>query len=187
MKFALLLHTVFFLLLSQAASGQNYNYVEQARSKAQLDTIYPYNVLLKNMNGDSSISNKLFAAKGKPTLLIFWLTTCYPCRMEMDAIASKYADWQKELAFNTYAISTDWAHNVGSINKRWKEKEWPFEFVWDYHKEFKEIMPGGLNGLPQAFVIDGKGKIVFHKRKYNTGDEDLLFEQLKMAAIANRN
>jgi len=184
MKLTFQLLFVFLLLIGNGLVGQNYNYVEQARSKEKLDTIYPYNVLLKTMNGDSSISNKLFAANGKPSLLIFWLTTCYPCRMEMDAIAIKYPEWQKELAFNTYAISTDWAHNIGSINKRWKDREWPFEFVWDYHKEFKEIMPGGLNGLPQAFVIDGKGKIVFHKRKYNTGDEDLLFEQLKLAAHA---
>jgi len=58
----------------------------------------------------------------------------------------------------------------------------PFPFYWDVNKEFKEILPGGLNGLPQCFVLDKQGNIAFHKRKYSSGDEDLLYEEIKILA-----
>jgi peroxiredoxin len=44
-------------------------------------------------------------------------------------------------------------------------------------------MPGQLNGLPQTFIIDKDGNIVYHKRKYRSGDEDLLFEKVKTIAM----
>ena len=42
-------------------------------------------------------------------------------------------------------------------------------------------MPGRLNGLPQVFLLDKNGEIVYHKRKYLPGDEDKLFEAIKEA------
>jgi peroxiredoxin len=47
------------------------------------------------------------------------------------------------------------------------------------NREFRNIMPGELNGLPQTFVIDADGKIVYHKRKWRPGDEDKIFEAVK--------
>jgi hypothetical protein len=44
------------------------------------------------------------------------------------------------------------------------------------------VMPGELNGLPQSFVLDKNGNVVMHKRKYSTGDEDQLYEQVKTLA-----
>ena len=40
-------------------------------------------------------------------------------------------------------------------------------------------MPEGLDGLPQTFVLDQNGNIVYHKKKYRMGDENLLFEKVK--------
>ena len=40
-------------------------------------------------------------------------------------------------------------------------------------------MPGNINGLPQVFLYDAEGNIVYHKRKYRSGDEDMLFEKIK--------
>ena len=45
-----------------------------------------------------------------------------------------------------------------------------------------KVMPAGLNGLPQVFVFDKDGTIVYHKRKYKPGDEDVLFEKVKALA-----
>lgn len=164
-----------------ATPTNKYYYYEKSRPKDKIVGTYPYDIPLKTPAGDSLTSDKAFT-NGKPTVLIFWLTTCYPCRMEMDAIAGKMEEWKKTTDFNIYAISTDFEHNAGAIKKRYAERNWPFPFYWDVNKEFKEIMPGGLNGLPQCFVLDKKGNIVFHKRKYSSGDEDLLFEEIKTLA-----
>ncbi len=100
----------------------------------------------------------------------------------MDAIASKFNTWKKETDFELYAISTDFAHNFSAIQKRANDKNWPFKFYWDYNREFKEILPGGLNGLPQSFILDKNGQIAYHKRKYSSGDEDIMYEEIKLLA-----
>lgn len=156
-------------------------YYETARSAEKINAKYPYDISLKTPQGDSLLSSAVLA-KGKPVVLLFWLTTCYPCRMEMDAISQKFEAWKKETDFELYAISTDFGQNFPAIQKRAADRKWPFALLWDYNREFKEILPGGLNGLPQVFVLDSKGEIAFHKRKYSSGDEDLLYEQVKQLA-----
>lgn len=156
-------------------------YVEQSRPKEKIQDKFPYDIWLKTPQGDSILSSKVLA-KGKPVVLLFWLTTCYPCRIEMDAIAAKFNEWKKETDFELYAISTDFAHNFAAIQKRAGDKNWPFKFLWDYNREFKEILPGGLNGLPQSFILDKNGEIAFHKRKYSSGDEDIMYEEIKSLA-----
>ena len=158
-------------------------YMEKARPKDKINSTFPYDIPLKTPDGDSLTSSSVFE-KGKPTVFLFWLTTCFPCKMEMEAIASKMEGWKKEADFNVYAISTDFEHNKDGIKKRATEKNWGFTFLWDVNKEFKEIMPGGLNGLPQCFVLDKAGNIVYHKRKYSSGDEDIMFEEVKKIALA---
>ena len=165
---------------TEAVPTQRY-ITETSRPQSQIQSKFPYDIWLKTPQGDSIQSSKAFA-KGKPVVLLFWLTTCYPCRMEMDAIYNKFKDWKKETDFELYAISTDWVNNFPAIQKRHAEKQWPFNFYWDYNREFKEILPGGLNGLPQCFVLDKNGEIAFHKRKYSSGDEDLLYEEIKTLA-----
>ena len=110
---------------------------------------------------------------------MFWLTTCVPCSYELKAFSAKYENCQKEAGFRLVAISTDFPHNVENFNKRVKDSRWPFEAYHDFNREFAEIMPGGLNGLPQVFLLDADGKIVYHKRKYTSGDEDALLAKVK--------
>ena len=165
---------------TEAVPVQRYMY-ETARSADQINGQYPYDIRLKTPQGDSLLSADVFK-KGKPIVLLFWLTTCYPCRMEMDAIFQKFDNWKKETDFEIYAISTDFSQNFPAIQKRAADRKWPFSLLWDYNREFKEILPGGLNGLPQVFVLDKNGKIAYHKRKYSTGDEDVLYEQVKALA-----
>jgi peroxiredoxin len=49
--------------------------------------------------------------KGSPVLLNFWMTTCYPCRMEMPYLQQIYDDWQVRglvlLAINVMESSSE--------------------------------------------------------------------------------
>ena len=154
-------------------------YTETARPEDKIQKIFPYDIKLKNAEGKEFMSSQLFKKNGKPTVLLFWLTTCGPCKMEMEAIKNKYESWSKESKFNFFAISTDWSHNTEKFVERVKTSGWPFAAYHDFNQEFKYVMPGGLNGLPQVFVLNKKGEVVFHKRKYMPGDEDKLFEEIK--------
>ncbi len=140
---------------------------------------YPYNIDLKTADGKMVNSSEVFKQNGKPSVVLFWLTTCYPCRMELKAIKEKFPQWQKEADFNLYAISTDFPKNAEQFVKRVKNSGWTFEAYHDINRQFMKVMPGGLNGLPQVFVFDKKGNIVYHKRKYKPGDENVLFRKVK--------
>lgn len=154
----------------------------RSRPKNEIRADYPYDITLKTATGKEISSDKVLAANGKPTVLLFWLTTCTPCRYEMEAIKGKYANWQTEADFNFYAISTDFDRNYDAFVKLVNQKDWKWETYNDVNREFRNVMPGELNGLPQTFVLDKDGKIIYHKRKWKPGDEDVLFEKVKAAA-----
>ena len=142
-------------------------------------TDYPYNIALTDADGNELNTSEVFKKNGKPTVVLFWLTTCYPCGLELKALKEKFPQWQKEEDFNFYAISTDFKKNYGNFVKRVKSSGWEFETYHDTNRAFAKMIPGNLNGLPQVFIYDADGNIVYHKRKYSTGDEDKLFEKVK--------
>lgn len=156
--------------------------VSRARAKTAIQGTYPYDIDLKDAASKTLKSDQILAKNDKPTILLFWLTTCFPCSMEMKAIKEKYADWQEEADFNLYAISTDFESNFPKFINKVEENKWPWETYNDVNREFRQILPGGLNGLPQTFILDKNGEIAYHKRKYRPGDEDILFAKVKELA-----
>ena len=158
---------------------QSAYYVEAARPSNQIQSTFPFDIPLRNAAGDTLNSASVFEKNGKPTILMFWLTTCGPCRMELNAVTEKFNGWQQEADFNFYAVSTDFPKNFPQFVNRVEEANWPFPAYFDLNREFRLVMPGELNGLPQVFVLDKNGSIVYHTRKYVPGDEDKLFEEVK--------
>lgn len=156
--------------------------LSQARPADQIHPDYPYDIELKAAGGDIANSASVLPQNGRPTVLLFWLTTCGPCRMEMAAIKKEYQRWSQELDFNFFAISTDFQKNYPKFVKMVEAQDWPWPTYNDHKREFGQIMPGRLNGLPQTFVLNPNGEIVYHKRKYRPGDEAALFEAMKKAA-----
>lgn len=156
--------------------------ISTARPKNKINSTFPFDISITNAEQKEFNSEKILANNGKPTVVLFWLTTCYPCRMELNAIKKAYPEWKKEVDFNLVAISTDFKKNYDNFIKRVEKEQWPWETFHDTHREFRLVMPGGLNGLPQTFVFDKNGEIAYHKRKYTTGDEKVLFEKVKALA-----
>lgn len=155
---------------------------DTSRPKGQVNKVFPYDIDLKTVDGEIINSSKILKNNDKPTVLLFWLTTCGPCRMEMRAIKKVYEEWQTEADFNLVAISTDFSKNYPNFVKMVNENKWPWEAYNDVNREFRRVMPGELNGLPQTFILDKDGSIVYHKRKYRPGDEKTLFEKIKETA-----
>ncbi len=156
--------------------------VSTARPENEINNKFPFDISMTNAKKEVFNSEKSLANNGKPTVVLFWLTTCYPCRMEMNAIKEVYPDWKKEVDFNLVAISTDFKKNYDNFIKRVEKEQWPWKTFHDTNREFRLVMPGKLNGLPQTFIFDKNGEIAYHKRKYITGDEKKLFEKVKELA-----
>lgn len=156
--------------------------MDPARSVNDIDQAYPFDIALKDASGKLHNSADILKPNGKPTVVLYWLTTCYPCLLEMKAIQKEIDAWKAETDFNIVAISTDFEKNYGSFVKRVEESNWSFEAYVDVNREFRKVMPGALNGLPQSFIFDKYGEIAYHKRKYSTGDEHRLYAKVKELA-----
>lgn len=156
--------------------------VDRSRNIEEIEAKFPFDIPLEQPDEKVVLSNEVMTKNGKPTVVLFWLTTCYPCRIEMSAIQKKYDSWKSEVDFNIVAISTDWDKNFEQFAKMSLEQGWPWLAYRDKDREFRKVLPGGLNGLPQTFIFDKNGSIVYHSRKYRQGDEDKLFQAIKDAA-----
>jgi thiol-disulfide isomerase/thioredoxin len=161
------------------AEAQSRMIQNKSRPASQICPDFPYDIPLKTLNGDTVLSSEALNNNGRPMVLAFWLTTCLPCRIEMKNIAPYYEDWIEETGVRIAFISTDFEHNAHKIAKFIKEEGYPFEVYHDMHREFRQMLPGGLNGLPQSFLISAEGEILYHKRKYSSGDEFRLYEAMK--------
>jgi len=166
MKFRLLPAFLLFVVSSVAAQND------------QPGAAFPYNITLLKPDS-TAVNTKTLLKTGKPTVLAFWLTTCMPCHLELASYSSHFAEWQKQADFNLYAISIDFQERFARVKQMAAEKKWPFPVYWDKDRAFKTVLPGGLNGLPQVFLFDKNGQIVWQHKKYSPGDEAELFAQIK--------
>ncbi|MBK7938631.1 MAG: TlpA family protein disulfide reductase [Lewinellaceae bacterium] len=166
MKFRLLPAFLLFVVFSVSAQND------------QPGAAFPYNITLLKPDS-TAVNTQTLLKTGKPTVLAFWLTTCMPCHLELASYSSHFAEWQKQADFNLYAISIDFQERFARVKQMAAEKKWPFPVYWDKDRAFKTVLPGGLNGLPQVFLFDKNGQIVWHHKKYTPGDEAELFAQIK--------
>ena len=164
------------LLAALLASGSL-----QAQTPEQPAMPYPFGIALTAPADSSQHNTATLLAGEKPTVLAFWLTTCAPCMVELGAYAQNFAAWQQQADFRLLAVSIDFPERFAKVPQVASEKNWPFPVYWDGQRAFKNILPGGLNGLPQVFVFDKKGKLVWQHRRYAPGDEAAMFEAVKAA------
>ncbi|MFT5166690.1 MAG: cytochrome c biogenesis protein CcmG/thiol:disulfide interchange protein DsbE [Saprospiraceae bacterium] len=163
---------------------RNNTYVmsDPSRPAGEINKAFPFDIPLKGADEKIYNSSELLKNNGKPTVVLFWLTTCYPCRIEMAAIQKELDAWKAETEFNIIAISTDFEKNYGNFVKMVNDSNWSFDAYVDVNREFYKVMPGELNGLPQSFIFDKKGEIAYHSRKYSSGDEHKLYAKIKELA-----
>lgn len=169
MKYIFLLGFCFALTLSVSAQQE------------QPTIAFPFNFTL--FTPDSTPIQSVEVLKtGKPTVLAFWLTTCIPCMNEFAAYSQNLSDWKKQVDFNLVGISIDYQPRFRRIKELAQEKKWPFPVYWDRERNFKNILPGGLNGLPQVFVFDREGKLVWQHKGYYPGAEAETWGKVQEAA-----
>ncbi|MFH1159457.1 MAG: TlpA disulfide reductase family protein [bacterium] len=116
----------------------------------------PYNT--KNISND-----------GRPFILSFWATWCKPCIKELTAISDVYDDWREETGVVIYAVSIDDARSSNQVGPYVNGKGWEYQVLLDPNGDFKRAM--NVNLIPQTFIIDGKGEIVWQHTSFAEGNE----------------
>lgn len=136
-------------------------------------------VQIKDTKGRTVNSAKL-SNNGKPFVISFFATWCKPCLRELRAISEVYPDWQDETGMKMYIISIDDAQNTNKVKPLVDGEGWEYEVLLDANSDFFRAL--GLQAVPHAIVVDGKGKIVYTHTGYTDGSENELIEAVRKAA-----
>lgn len=164
------MHLLFTLLIAIAALNTS-SLADEARTLPE--------VYVKKLNGQS-VNIQTYGQNGKVTILNFWATWCTPCKRELDAITELYPEWQEEYNAEVVAITIDNARAFAKVGPMVNQKGWPFEILSDVNQELQQAL--NFQAVPQTFVVDTNGEIVYEHTGYKPGDEYNLEDLLKKLA-----
>lgn len=136
-------------------------------------------VEVKTLDGQS-VDIQQYAANGKITVISFWATWCSPCKKELDAIAELYDEWQKEYDMELVAITMDTQRALAKVKPMVESKGWPFIILSDANQALRNSL--NFQAIPQTFLLDQEGNIVYSHSGYVPGDEYELEEKIKALA-----
>jgi len=135
-------------------------------------------VNLKTMDGQS-VNIQDYIGKGKPVIVSFWATWCAPCKRELDAFADLYPDWQDEFGVEILAITTDNARGFAKVPGIVESKSWEYTILSDIKQDMQRAL--NFQTIPQTFLLDGEGNIIYSHNGYSPGDEYELEDEMKKA------
>ena len=134
------------------------------------ENVFP-TVNLKSLDG-KTVSTDDFIKDGKVTVISFWATWCSPCKRELDAIADIYPDWVDEYDVEVIAITIDNSRQLTKVPGIVSSKKWDYTVLSDSKQKLQRAL--NFETIPQTFVLDKEGNIVYSHNGYNPGDEDEL-------------
>jgi peroxiredoxin len=145
-------------------------------------TSTPYSTIpsveIKTLDG-KTVNIKDYVGQGKITVVSFWATWCSPCKRELDAIAEAYPDWQEDYNVELLAITIDDSRSLAKVPALIETKGWEYTVLADVKQELKKAL--NFQTVPQTFLLNEKGEIVYSHTGYSPGDEYELEE--KIAAL----
>ncbi len=127
-----------------------------------------------------TVNIKEAVSKGNLTVVSFWATWCSPCKRELDAVAEIYPDWQEEYNVEFIAVTTDNARTLAKVPGMVEAKGWDFTVLSDVNQDLMNAL--NFETIPQTFLIDGEGNIIYSHNGYNPGDEFELEDKIAVAA-----
>ena len=121
-----------------------------------------------------------YAAKSKFTIMSFWATWCAPCKRELDAMGELYPEWAAAYGVRLVAITIDNARALTQVKPLIEEKGWEFDVLSDAKQELQQAL--NFQAIPQTFVVDEAGNILYQHEGYTPGDEYELEKIIKELA-----
>lgn len=134
---------------------------------------------VKTMDG-KTVNIQDLVGNGKITVISFWATWCSPCKRELDAIADIYPDWQEEYGMELLAVTIDDARGVAKVPAMVASKGWEYKILSDSKQALQRAL--NFQTVPQTFLLNEAGEIIYTHSGYSPGDEYELEEEIKKAA-----
>lgn len=110
-----------------------------------------------------------YVKQSKITVISFWATWCSPCKRELDAIGELYPDWVEAYGVKLVAITIDNARALTQVKPLIEEKSWEFDVLVDSKQELQQAL--NFQPIPQTFVVDAEGNVLYQHEGYTPGDE----------------
>ena len=134
---------------------------------------------LKTLDG-GTVDTADFFNEGKITVVSFWATWCVPCQKELDNISKYYGEWQEDYDVQLVAISIDSERILPKVAGIVESKGWDYHVFSDAKQELMKSLE--FQTIPQTFLLDSDGNIVYSHNGYSDGDELILEEHIAEVA-----
>ncbi|MCB0661248.1 MAG: TlpA family protein disulfide reductase [Saprospiraceae bacterium] len=121
-----------------------------------------------------------FGKNGKITVISFWATWCTPCKKELDAIADFYPDWKEEYDCELLAVTIDNSRQLAKVPVMVETKQWEYTVLAGDQNAVQTAF--NFQTIPQTFLVDQEGNVVYTHSGYVPGDEYGLEEEIKKLA-----
>ncbi len=133
-------------------------------------------VALTDISGNAVHTSALLDA-GQPVVVSFWSTICKPCLEELAAYRVNYDAWNALYPFKIAAVSVDDSRFTAKAKAIAAAGKWPATVLLDKNQHFKRAL--NVNAIPQLFLFDASGKLVYTHSGYTAGSELELLDALK--------
>ena len=127
------------------------------------------NKTLQDVSGKNVELKSLIDGK-TPFVLSFWMTTCKPCMIELEALTDEIADWSESWPLRIYAVSVDDSRSLQRAVAMAQGRGWDgITSLFDVNGDLRRAL--NVSAVPQVFVYDSKGELVYTHIGYRPGDE----------------
>ncbi len=130
---------------------------------------------LKTLDGQT-VDLATYLEQADLTVISFWATWCKPCQAELDAIADLYPDWQEEYNMQMVAITIDTQRQLAKVPGLLSTKGWEYIILSDANNVMRNQL--GFQAIPQTYVVDSEGNVLYSHSGYTAGNEYDLEDEL---------
>ncbi len=125
-------------------------------------------VEIKTLDG-KTVNIQDFTKNGKIVILSFWATWCKPCQLELDAMIDLYEDWKEKYNVEIVAVTIDTQRALAKVGPMVETKGWQYTILSDANQQLKNAL--NFQTIPQTFLLDANGNMVYEHSGYVPGDE----------------
>lgn len=125
-------------------------------------------VEIKTLDG-KTVNIQDITKTGKIVVLSFWATWCKPCQLELDAMIDLYEDWKDKYNVEIIAVTIDTQRALAKVGPIVETKGWAYTILSDANQQLKNAL--NFQTIPQTFLLDANGNVVYEHSGYLPGDE----------------